>query len=396
MRNILERDAAWCWFQDPRSIYFQGKTYFSWVKQNGDVGVCALGPSGYATGTLKAALQYDDHAAPALLGMPDGKVAAFYSAHGGSKMYYRKTVSVGGVSSWGTEQYLPFGAPTEPNSYGYTYANPIYLSGEGGGKTYLFFRWNGQDPHLTTNIDDTLPDFKWTTARKIFKSGFRPYMKVCSDGNTRIWFAVTDGHPLNVTVNNIYAFYYEAGNWKNPDGTQIKTSTQLETSPIQPSQLNASAKVYDANTSGLKSWVWDIALDSNGKPVITYASFPTQTDHRYNRATYDTTNNVFVSEEIAQGGSSFEESGNEPWYSGGIVLDHSDTDILYTSEQVDTTRWDIKKYTKNGSSWDSETFTSFGKNVRPLVPRDHSNVEVAWMNGDYAAFTAFNTGYLGV
>lgn len=394
MRNILHRNAAWCWFQDPRANHFASKTYFTWVDNDGNIGISAITDSGdYATYTLRSGFNYDDHAVPVVMNFPDGKPAVFYAAHGGSRLYYRKGANVGSVTTWNPEHYLPFTIPQEQGSYGFTYPNPMYLSGEGGGKTFLYYRGRYEDPYLTTNIDDTLPDFKWTGPYRVFSSQFRPYMKVCTDGDTRVWHAVTDGHPLNVTENNIYCFYYEAGYWYNPDGTQIKSTSQL---PITPSDLNASALVYDASVNSRKSWVWDIALDSNGLPVVTFAEFVSQTDHRYIRAEYDSTNDVFTNEEIAEGGKSFETVGNEPWYSGGIVLDHSNTDIMVTSEQVDTDRWDIKRYTKNGSSWDTETLTCFGKNVRPVVPRGGGPYGAIFMNGVYPTFTSFDTGYLGV
>ena len=38
--DTLDKDGAWCWFADPRALYYRGKkeqTYFSWVTSTGDI-----------------------------------------------------------------------------------------------------------------------------------------------------------------------------------------------------------------------------------------------------------------------------------------------------------------------------------------------------------------------
>ena len=42
--------------------------------------------------TLKANFQVDDHDTPSLLVRPDGRLLAFWSAHSGGQMYYRRSV----------------------------------------------------------------------------------------------------------------------------------------------------------------------------------------------------------------------------------------------------------------------------------------------------------------
>ncbi|MEX2043275.1 MAG: BNR-4 repeat-containing protein [Patescibacteria group bacterium] len=391
---LLSSDAAWCWFQDPRAIYTNGQTIMTSNNRAGDVGVVTYA---HATGQtryyrLRQQLQVDDHAVPSLELTPDGRITAWYSAHGGSKLYYRTTTNPGDVSSWGPEKSLPFGAPQGTGSYGYTYPNPVYLAGEDGGKTYLFWRFHGQDPTLSTTTDRN----NWSSARKFFKSRFRPYVKVASDGVDTIHFAVTDGHPLNVSENNIYHFYYRAGNWYRSNGTLIKTSSQLATSPITPAELGSGSKVYDASRTGRKSWVWDIALGSGGKPVVTYADFPNRDDHRYHYAKWD--GSRWVDTELVAGGKGFAgKAGNEPWYSGGVVLDHSDTDVVYLSKQTEEEAWEIERWEFDGT-WSSVSLTpgATRRNVRPVVPRNHkAGLSVVWMYGDYPHFTTFKTQYRG-
>ena len=82
--------------------------------------------------TLHDKLNYDDHANPSFLVLPDKRIAAFYSAHGGTKnspIYYRITDKPGDISSWGNEQTI---APTPKGPMGICYTNPAQLSDENG------------------------------------------------------------------------------------------------------------------------------------------------------------------------------------------------------------------------------------------------------------------------
>ena len=87
----------------------------------------------------------------------------------------------------------------------------------------------------------------------------RPYVKYRGDGESRIHFGFTDGHPRDVPNNSIYYMYYEAGAFRHADGTQIKTVAQA---PVEPTEAD---RVYNGSTKG-KAWIWDIALDSQTGP----------------------------------------------------------------------------------------------------------------------------------
>jgi hypothetical protein len=86
-------DGAWSWFADPRAVHHGGRTYVGWVAQDGDIKVSVYDHATLARTTALVApgVQVDDHANPALQILPDGRVRAFYSAHGGTRMFYRTT-----------------------------------------------------------------------------------------------------------------------------------------------------------------------------------------------------------------------------------------------------------------------------------------------------------------
>ena len=127
----LVGDGAWCWFQDPRAIHYVGqhdRTYVGYVTTKGDIDVLALDdPTGTVYQTvLHPNLVADDHAAPGIEVLPDGRIAVFYAGHVGNTMYYRVSTNPEDVTSFGPEQTVPVNVP---GPYGYTYANPIYLLG---------------------------------------------------------------------------------------------------------------------------------------------------------------------------------------------------------------------------------------------------------------------------
>ncbi|MFC1558472.1 BNR-4 repeat-containing protein [candidate division KSB1 bacterium] len=389
--ELLTDDGAWCWFADPRAVYYEGKykrTYIGWVNRSGDI---CIGYYDHTTGKIKSTilkkgLEYDDHANPALLLLKDGRFIVFYSAHGGKEMYYRTMMIHEDISSWSDEKVLGI---ERKGKYGYTYPNPVQLSKENN-RIYLFFRGSDFKPNFTSSKYGNI----WKEARTLIKgSGLRPYVKIASDGIETIHFAFTDGHPHKEENNNIYYAYYKNGYIYRADGSRIKSMQNL---PINPSEAD---KVYDGAASGARGWIWDIANDNSENPVIVYASMPEMNDHRYNYARWD--GKQWHNFEISSAGGWFPqtqegEREREPCYSGGIVLDHTDPSIVYFSRQIngvfEIERW---KTHDGGISWEKETVTSDSEknNVRPVVVRRHrkGDMGIIWMYGDYIHYTNYNT-----
>jgi hypothetical protein len=203
----------------------------------------------------------------------------------------------------------------------------------------------------------------------------------------RIHFAFTDGNPNEDTLNSLHYAYYQGGNFYHADGTLLTSMTAL---PFTPTQADM---VYNAVTGGARSWVWDIATDSAGNPVIVYATFPTSTDHIYHYARW--TGTAWVSSIITHAGGYIDGSA-EPYYSGGVELNHANPSVVYLSRQINGIH-EIEKWTTpdGGATWTSVAITSgsLKKNVRPVVPWGSSTavMDVLWMRGDYPAYTSYNT-----
>ncbi len=390
-RPLREREfvggGAWSWFGDPRAVYHQGahrRSYIGWDAPDGSIQVASYD---HDTGqqviaTLKARFQIDDHDNPSILLLGDGRLMVFWSAHAGPSMFYRISSRPEDVTAWGPEHTVP---TNTSGTLGYTYPNPVQLSAEQN-KLYLFWRGGNFNPTLstTTNLGAT-----WSPARTVISvPAQRPYVKFASNGRDTIAMAFTEAHPRAMQTSIYYA-EYRAGALHRADGSTIASMANL---PITPAMAE---KVYDAQANGAKAWVHDVALDAAGHPVIVYATFPTDTDHRYHYARWDGTrwNDI----ELTRAGGSMNLDPNEPNYSGGISLDHEDPSTVYLSRQVNGV-FEVERWTTpdNGATWSSVRLTSASVrgNYRPISPRGQrgEDLDVVWMHGTYPSYTSFRTG----
>src|SRR5690606_38706428 len=84
--KIFTTDGTWCWFQDPRALYYKGEkeqTYTGWITHDGKVQVASYN---HATGeitqtTIKDNFQVDDHNNPTFFVRNDGRIMVSYSGH---------------------------------------------------------------------------------------------------------------------------------------------------------------------------------------------------------------------------------------------------------------------------------------------------------------------------
>ncbi len=389
--NNLADDGAWCWFADPRAVYYQAdhkRIYIGYVNKQGDVNISCYDheTKKVTTATLKEKLQYDDHANPAILILPDGRLMVFYCAHNGNQMWYRLSKNPEDITAWEAERTI--GTNTK-GTQGYTYPNPIQLANENN-RIYLFWRGGNFKPNFSESSDGV----NWTPVRTLIKgTGDRPYIKFESDGREKIHFAFTDGHPKKHPQNCIYYGCYQNRAFYRADGSKITDIDNLPSEPIQ------AEKVYDAAVSGRRAWIWDIAIDSGGNPVIVYSTISEQKDHHYRYARWNGVK--WQDYAVAPAGRWFPQTRpgkteSEPYYSGGIVLDHADTSVVYLSREVngvfEIERWQT---TNGGAAWTSRSITAGSEknNVRPVIPRSYKpgRQGIFWMHGDYIYFWQYHT-----
>lgn len=397
--EVAAEDGAWCWFSDPRAVYHKGardRIYYSYIRRNGDVVISARDLKSGATEThvLHPQLQGDDHDVPSILFLPDGKILTFYSEHNG-RYFTRKSKDPEDISAWEEEQTLTFGLGVKQLCY----AHPAMLSSENN-RIYLFFRGvtkgpthNGWGQYYTFSDDggETWAPGRYLVDTRAIDNA--PYLKATSDGKSRIDIVFTDGHP-KLGPASVYHIYYEKGKFHQTNGDVI---ADLEDVPLQLDKIN---KVYDVDVQHTRSWIWDVALDRKGRPVIAYAQYPSVKDHIYHYAYWD--GKQWQDQELVNSGTYItepEKSGKveEEHYSGGVVLDHNNPKNVFLSRQVNGT-FEIEEWQLKGNKWSTTPLTqnSEAKNIRPYVV-DHypgKHPIVMWMNGEYEHYVRFNTRLL--
>lgn len=375
---------SWSWFGDPRAVYVAGQydeVFVGWIDWSGSVIVGAYDPQfGVSSRQAVGHLFHDDHSAPSILIEPDQRLTVFWSAHNGADMYYRSTLRPEDISGWGPVQHL---AGNVSGPLGFTYPNPVLLPAENN-KLYLF--WRGAD--WSADWATRTLDGRWSPGHELIRvPGQRPYLKVDSNGRDELAFAFTNGHPRNV-LTSIYYAAYRAGTLWTAGGRWI---ARIAGGPISPSQADL---VYNAQATRGPGWVWDVALDSHGRPVIVYATFPPNQRHEYWYATW--TGTRWVSRFLTVGGGTISPGTIEYEYSGGIALDHSDPSIVYLSRQVPG-GFDIERWTTSdgGLRWRRVIVVPAGgtENVRPVVPRgwDHGPMSLLWLRGQYDSYSSYHT-----
>lgn len=372
-------NGAWCWFQDPRAVYADGRTYAGYVTSGGDVAVSAYD---HRRNELRRAIiahrfQRDDHVAPALHVLPDGRLMAIFSAHRGQNMYLRTTRRPHDVTSWDDTRALGTNAPGFET---YTYANPV----SAGGRLFLFWRaeaggnGSGQTAYTVSNDHGT----SWARGRLLMRNPKqRPYAKYAGAGD-KIHVAYTDGHPQSTRTGIRYAAFRNRRLYR-ANGAAIGRA---------PMRSTAGESVYRGRR---RAWVWDVASDSKGHPVIVYAIFRSKTDHRYRYARW--TGTRWIHANLARAGGSIATASREYLYSGGIALDHGDPSTVYMSRRIDGV-FEIERWRTpdRGRHWSRSAVTrgSTRNQVRPVVPRGApagASASVLWMSGAYPDYMNYRT-----
>ncbi|MFO0808898.1 MAG: BNR-4 repeat-containing protein [Gemmataceae bacterium] len=406
---VLNDDAGWCWFQDERALVHAGQLILGTVAggrydtaRRGDVEVTSydLATGRASRHTLHKNLQADDHAAPALLARPDGRLLAVYSRHGTDGLvHYRLGTRPGDATAWGPEQTF---VPGERSRVTYSNLHRLARENGGRGRVYNFFRgyqasfkpsWMYSDDDGTTwTAGGLLIDFPAKTLH-------RPYAKYASDGQDTVHVLFTEGHPRDYD-NSIYHAYYRSGRLHRSDGTPIG---ELASGPIRPDQ---ATRVFAGDRDNV-AWTQDLHLDADGRPYVVYsvqkdsAGLPPGkggVDHRYRYARWDGTR--WQDWEIAYAGTRLYPGEDD--YTGGICLHPNDPGVAFLSANVDPStgkglpggHYEIFRgeSADGGRTWRWAAVTSGSPidNIRPVVP-DWAGGPTAllWLRGRYASYTRY-------
>ena len=402
--KTLTNDGTWCWFSDPRAIYYDKNTVVTgWVKKDGSVEVASLNLSSDEKkfNSIYPHFQSDDHDNPAFTVLPNGNIFTMFAWHSTKKgVVYNTTTNGADIESFG-ENIVYFPKTDEllerfPRET-YTYANPYVLKNENN-KLFVFGRWIGFKPNFMVSADNgkSWNEHHVIISDKPFTPGNRPYVKYFSNGNSKIHMIFTDGHPRNEPTNSVYYCYYEKGAFWKADGTKICNVDEL------PFHVSQASVIYKATPETGRAWICDI-VEKENVPYVLYTRHPKETDHRYWYAWYNNKTKKWEDHEICKAGKWFPQTQpgkveKEPHYMGNMTLNPNKPNEIYLSKQIDGI-FEIEKYTTNngGNSWDISAITqnSTLDNVRPYIPRNQpegAKTVVFWMeNKKYIHYTNFDT-----
>jgi len=390
----LAADGAWTWFNDERAIIDDENIIIGSLDSQGvaRVDVYNTKSKNRLAYPLSSWQSKDDHDNPALLKLNNGQLLACYAKHNREKQWYWRIADK--TKNWYC--WLPekiFVTPAKA-----TYCNLIQLSGENN-RIYNFSRIIGWNPNIQYSDNNAQ---SWYEPFVLIKSGddkTRPYVKYADNGIDRIDLLYTDGHPLNMPINNVYHLYYKGGNFYTTNETKIKSMGQVKESPLLPSD---GTLIYDGNTEG-RGWVWDLEYDKQGNPIATFinsADHEIGNDLRYRYARWNPLKKQWDQQQIAFAGKRLYESQNH--YAGGITIDPEDVNTVFISCNVDprtgnpnkTGRYQVfqGKTLDANKTWDWKqlTFNTDVDNLRPFVPHNHKHkICVIWFQGRYDSFTDF-------
>ena len=395
-------NGIWCWFSDPRAVYFEGKykrTYAGWIDNYGDVhiGYYDHETQAIASKVIYDNLEIDDHDNPSILIDDDGRLLVFFNTHLQDErpLFFCKSLAPESIQDWSPVKELFLNDEEKYRTariLKHTYTNPVRLSKEEA--MYLFWRGVDVKPSFSVSKDN---GESWSAGKILFQPEEKhdlkvPYTKVYSDGVSKIHFTFTDGHPAKETNNKLYYMYYEQGAFYKANGQKIKAVSQL---PVLPSELDV---VFASDN--IKSWNWDIAQDAKGNPIITYAKFPDTKTHIYTYATF--TNGQWKSYDIVEAGGWFPKTRENyeepsPYYSGGIVIDHETPNTVYLSVKRNGV-FEIEQWTTQnlGKSWKVQKITenSTKDNIRPFAIRGAKSgnpLQLLWLQSTNYIYFAHDT-----
>jgi hypothetical protein len=395
----LNDNGAWSWFMDERAIVDRGQLLVGSARAVGkfadsslpgwgnvELSILDLASSRVQHVILSERLEQDDHNAPGLLVLHDGRYLAAYSKHNQEpRFWFRISERPGDPTAWKPAvEVLTPGVKGNWRGDNFTYCNPVMLADEGN-RIYLFHRGVSQNPNYLLSSDDGR---SWTYGGKLYdgRHGYSPYTKYTSNGKDTIHFIATEDHPRNFD-NSLYHGFIRHGKVYRSDGTFACALSTSTNAPIHPWDLT---KLYQGGPTNV-AWMCDIELDRHANPVVLFtvqvdgAGLPQGQggmDHRFHYARWDGKRwNEF---EIAYAGKRL--YAGEDDYTGLGSIDPQNNSIIFISTDADPrtgkpliSKADGERHhelfrgtTADGGkawAWIPITANSMTDNLRPIVPR---------------------------
>lgn len=396
--HLVAKEAAWCWFADPRALHFENNdssinmTYVGYIDSHGNIKATQYDFNNRQQQEIliRSYFQPDDHDNPTFLVLPDERVMVFYSRHTDEPcFYYRISQKKGDITTLGAEKKIE----TKDNT---TYPSPFILSSD---PTHIYLCWRGINWHPTI-AKLSLPDkndnvtIEWGPYQMVQSTGARPYAKYYSDGKDKIYLTYTTGHPDQEHPDYLYFNYIDIPTLQLRDVEGHKL-TSIAEGPLRVNKSNDYIKQYPATVvdhSGQRDWVWQVVPDIEGRPVIAMVRISgDKRSHNYYQARW--TGQEWKKSFVAHAGGHFHQTPNiELCYSGGMAIDPQHTNTIYCSVPVEGQygrQYEIQKVSlaESGEIISTQAITRNSQkgNARPyIIPNSEGTpLRLTWMHGDY-------------
>lgn len=415
---VLNSDGGWCWFQSPRALFYDKWLIVGSVAsgvegpaRTGDIDAIVYDVESGQTNTVELhdRLELDDHASPAFVVRPDGRLLTVYAKHGSENHFYYRLSSGSSPLEWESEQTF---TPTSATRI--TYSNLYLLSAEQN-RIYDFYRGLDDSYKPSYAYSDDL-GATWHSGNIVInvpsQQRHRPYVNYASNGVDTLHLLYTEAHPRDFD-NSLYHIYYRDGSLYRSDGTVIDTLSDGLASPDQ------GTRIFQGSAQNV-AWVANVVLDADERPTTAYSvqvgsqGLPTGQggdDIRYRYARWDGA--TWQDHQLAFAGSRL-YSGEDD-YSGLVAIDSENPSVLFLSTNADPVTGDplvsatdgrrhyeiFRAVTQDdGASFAFTPVTqdSSTDNLRPILPPPGPDGQRAlvWLRGTYRSYTDYEQEVVAV
>ncbi len=441
-QRLLRDQAVWTLWSDPRAVRHVGRhdrTYVAYYTTNQGWWISAFDHDSqqWMHHQLRSHEKsadgrwWDDHNNPSITVRNDGRIVAIYGEHSTEHSWTRISTEPEDISSW--QEEIPFTQEQaiakrenhpvkryvrrawakltgtkcpDPYQPSYSYVNLYTLPDGTLWRQYRPLRtWSGLSRNPTFVLSHDGGETWSDPVRFIDEEKRSPYLVTAQQGN-KIHFFFSDAHPDEWNQTSIYHAYYDhaAGTYHRSDGSLIGDAGCL---PFTPAQ---ATKVYDGTTAAGEAWVYDIAVDAQGRLAGLFNVYAGEAKGERSYQTHDYWYAYWNGSQWETHRMATEADPcctGQRRYSGGFILDTADVSVAYLSlvqpERTEHAMFrqpsrHIWKYTTpdNGKRWERERITrdEQGKaHSRPIVPLNrHPELPLFWLYGHYVNYLDYHTG----
>ena len=436
--NLIQfsQNGIWCWFQDERAVvdtnanklvvgYIQNKGGLGGSGADGDVSAAIWDVErGTATRSVlkHALLSYgggDDHNAPAMEVLPNGKYIAMYSGHNNDyNTFYRIYDPANGL--WSPEETFDWSAQPGGADFKTSYNNTYYLADEG--RVYNLSRGNGAgSPNIMTSTD---MGETWSYGGQLTFNDIpgyvQGYFRYWGNGTDRIDFICTEAHPGDYSTSMFHG-YISNGMSYDSFGNVLDTNVLDKLDIPRPSDFTpvfTAGTVMPTGQTNSHCWNIDTCRYPDGSVSALISTRindnGTYLNHafffcRFDGAQWNTTY-------LCQAGYPLYSSQKD--YTGLGALDPNDPNTIYISTKFDPRQvvpgtYDLDEnrevstvheiwrgVTTNqgaGFAWAPVTQNSVQANLRPIMP-EWSDTEsvLLWYRGNYITAQNSDAAIVGI